>query len=450
LKLEIKDNANYAAIIVEVKHLVTLEGLDNLVAVPMFGYQALVSKDTVLNERYVLLPTESQLSLEFAAYNNLHRHGDLNRDETATGYLEDNRRVRAIKLRGHNSNALLMPLESLLVFAKQSELDTLKAGDTFDTINGHEVCRKYLIREPRTNRAVDRNAVKKFRRVDQKFLPEHYDTENYWRNAHHIPSDAPVVVTQKLHGTSSRIGNTIVKRKLKWHERLAKRLGVKVAETEFDHVYGSRKVIKDANDPDQNHFYGSDLWSDFGKTLDDLIPPNFIVYGELIGWTPDGAPLQKGYTYDVPKGEARLYIYRVAVVTSGGLLIDLPWDQVKHFAADRGLRTVPELWRGPHGEFTADDWVDFRYSEFHGKTIEYEGADGAKVTFTFTDAPVPVSDAKSVDEGVCVRTDIGRAPYILKAKSPIFLAYETKMLDDGITDLESVGSEVDYAGAESE
>jgi hypothetical protein len=437
MRLDKPENPNYAAVIVVPRNLVPLEGLDNLVAVPALGYQALVSKDTDPNERYVLLPTESQLSLEYASYNNLHRHGDLNRDETEKGYLEDNRRIRAIKLRGHQSNALLMPLSSLLVFAKQSELDTLKEGDTFDAINGHEVCRKYVVRQPRTNRAVDRNAFKKFRRVDEKFLPEHYDTENYWRNADHIPGDAAIVVTQKLHGTSIRIGHTIVKRKLKWYEKVAQKLGVAVAETEFDHVYGSRKVIKDPNNPDQNHFYGSDLWTDFGQTLDDLVPKNFIVYGELIGWTPDGAPLQKGYTYNVPVGEARLYVYRVAVVTHGGMLVDLPWDQVRHWCEDRGLDHVPELWRGPHAEFDANLWMDYRYADFVGAA----GID-------FPDQPVPLSDAKTVDEGVCVRTDVGRAPYILKAKSPVFLNYETKMLDEGVVDLESEASEVEYVLAE--
>lgn len=425
MKLEAPENPNYTATIVRVRNTVPLEGLDNLVAVPIFGYQALVSKVDVseLGGLSVLFTAESQLSLEYASYNNLHRHGDLNRDESAKGYLEDNRRVKAIKLRGHQSNALLMPLESLAFTG--APLDELQEGDTFDQLNGHPIVKKYLLREPGTNRKVDKNAVKKFRRVDEKFLPEHYDTENYWRNAHAIPADAPVVVTQKLHGTSIRIGHTIVKRKLTWLERLAQRLGVKVATTEYDHVYGSRKVIKDPNNPDQNHFYGQDLWTDFGRTLDDLIPQNFIVYGELIGWTPDGSPLQKNYTYDVPQGQAELYIYRVAVVTEGGLLVDLHWDQVKHFAADRGLKTVPELWRGRHEEFIAEEWIDLRfYQDLSGYHSE-------------PDIPVPLSSQKTVDEGVAIRTDVGRAPYILKAKSPIFLNHESKMLDEGAEDLEA-------------
>ena len=270
---------------------------------------------------------------------------------------------------------------------------------------------------------------RKFRRVDEKFLPEHFDTENYWRNAHAIPADAPVVVTQKLHGTSIRLGRTIVKRQLTWLERLAQKLGVKVATTEFDNVYGSRKVIKDANDPNQNHFYGSDLWSEAGKRYDELIPDNFIVYGEVIGYTFDGAPLQKNYTYNLQPGENELYIYRVAIVTNGGLLVDLSWDQVAHFAEDRGLKTVPELWRGKHEDFTAEDWIDIRYAEAPD----------------INDFAVPLSTKKTVDEGVCVRTDIGRAPYILKAKSPIFLNHESKMLDEEALDMEAEGGSTEDA-----
>lgn len=428
MKLEEPRNKNYAANIVRVRNTVALDGLDNLVGIPLLGYQALASKDTPLDELAVLFTAESQLSPEYASKNNLHRHADLNENEGESGYLEDNRRVKAIKLRGHRSDALLMPLSSLAFTG--ANLNDLNEGDIFDVLNGHEIVKKYYVKEPGTNRKVDKNAVKKFRRVDEKFLPEHYDTENYWRNAHAIPADAEVVVTQKLHGTSIRIGNTIVKRQLNWRERLAAKLGVKVAETEFAHVYGSRKVIKDPNNPDQQHFYVSDIWTEFGKRLDDLIPENFIVYGELIGWTPDGAPIQKNYTYNVPQGGQELYIYRVAVVTNGGFLVDLPWDQVKHFAADRGLKTVPELWRGRHDMFVASEWMDIRYAD-PNESVGY-----------FPQA-VPLSDKKTVDEGVAIRTDIGRAPYILKAKSPIFLQHESRLLDQEVVDIETEGSEED-------
>lgn len=416
MKFAAPENANYVATIVRVRSLTDLDGLDNLKGFYQFGYQALVPKDTPIDSLGVLFTAESQLSLDYAYNNNLHRHADLNIDESQTGYLEDSRRVKAIKLRGHRSDALFMPLESLRYLGVKAE--DFHEGDVFDKIGDHEIVRKYYIKQPQNARKIDKNAIPKFRRVDERHFPLHFDTENYFRNANAIPQDAPIVVTQKLHGTSVRIANTLVKRKLNWLERLAKRVGVKVAEEEYDHVYGSRKVTKDVNNPDQNHYYVSDVWTIAGKEIDDLIPENYIVYGELIGWTPEGAELQKNYTYNVPQGEAHLYIYRVAVVTHQGFTVDLSWDQVRHFAEDRGLRTVPELWRGQHSEFRAEDWMDARFEE--------------------VDLPaVPLSAPKTFDEGVCIRTDIGRAPYILKAKSPKFLEHETKMLDEEAFDAEA-------------
>lgn len=49
-----------------------------------------------------------------------------------------------------------------------------------------------------------------------------------------------------------------------------------------------------------------------------------------------------------------------------------------------------------------------------------------------------MSDKKTVDEGICLRQE-GLVPKILKAKSPIFLGHETKLLDEGVEDLESAG-----------
>lgn len=417
MKFAAPENNNYVATIVRVRNLETLEGLDNLRGLYLFGYQSLVPASTEIGTLGVLFTAESQLSLDFAYNNNLHRHADRNFDESQTGYLEDSRRVKAIKLRGHQSNALFMPLESLSYLGVKPE--DFEEGDVFDKIGDRQVVRKYLVKQPANARKIDKNAIPKFRRVDEKHFPLHFDTDNYFRNSHAVPDDAPIVVTQKLHGTSVRIANTLVRRRLNWLERLAKRLGVKVAEEEYDHVYGSRKVTKDVNNPDQNHYYVSDVWTIAGKALDDLIPEGYLVYGELIGWTPEGQPLQKNYTYDVPEGEAHLYVYRVAVVTHDGGLVDLNWDQVVHFAKDRGLKVVPELWRGKHKDFDATVWMDKRYADNH-----LAGA-------------VQLSSHKTVDEGVCIRTDIGRAPYVLKAKSPIFLNHETKMLDEEAFDAEA-------------
>jgi len=418
MKLEAPANSNYAATIVVVRSINELANCDNVVGVPMFGFQAIVGKDTKVGDIGVLFPAESQLSDEFAHANNLYRHAEKNADVTQSGYIEDNRRVKAMKFRGHQSDSLLMPLSSLAYLG--INLDELNPGDQFDTINGHEICRKYLVKQPGVQR-VDKNVNKTFKRVESKFMPEHYDTDNYFRNSYVVDGNKDIIVTQKLHGTSIRIGNTIVKRKLGWRDRLAQRFGVKVAETEFDHVFGSRKVIKDVNNPNQDHFYSHDLWSEVGSKIADRVPENFILYGEVIGYTKDGNPIQKNYTYDQEPGTNELYIYRVAVITNQGRLIDLSWDAVKAFCNEAGLKHVPELWRGKHAEFNASEWIDFQLAQFFPQAVPLH------------------MNKKFVDEGVCVRVD-GMAPYILKAKSPIFLRHESAMLDEEAVDVEAEGS----------
>lgn len=423
MKLQRPENENYAATVVRLTSINKLEGSDNIVGTPIFGFQAIVSKKSKVGDIGIVLPAETQLSEKYASENNLFRHGDLNKDEGTAGYLEDNRRIRAMKFRGHRSDCLFMPLESL-VFTKV-DLSKLEVGDVFDQLGGEEICKKYVVKQRGTPR-IERNKAKKFVRIDSKFLPEHYDSDNYWRNKDVIPEDRLIIVTQKLHGTSIRIGNTIVKRRLGLFESVLQRLGVRIATTEFDHVYGSRKVIKDVNNPNQNHFYSTDIWTEEGRKLDDIVPEGFVIYGELIGWTPENAPIQKNYTYNVPVGASDLYIYRIAQINSQGRVTDLAWDQLKEFCNDAGLKHVPELWRGPHQDFVVEDWMDQRfYDVLHG---------GHKNA-------VPLGDNKEiVDEGVCVRAD-GLAPYILKAKSPIFLQHESKMMDEEVLDMEAVGSE---------
>lgn len=414
-KYEVVGNPNYSAQVVQVENLVTLAGLDNLVGLPWGGYTALVSKDVSVGDIVVVFPAESELTVQFAGALNLYRHTERNANPDKAGYLEDNSRIKAIRLRGHVSSALALPLGDLLQFADEPPA----IGTAFDTIDGVTISRKYEIPVKGGSMAGKSAQEKAWRRVEDKFLPEHIESVNYWRNAHLIDPDTWVTVSQKLHGTSWRGGRTIVKRNLSWFERVAKRLGVTVQETEYDYVFGSRKVIKDPHNPKQDHFYGFDLWSEFGSRIESLLPDNVIVYGELVGWLPDGRPIQKGYTYDLPVGELALYVYRVSVVTNDGHQYDLPWDGMERFCAERGFKVVPLLWQGFHKDFNADDWTDIVYTD------------------TFPQA-VPLSNKGTVDEGVVVRAE-GILPTALKAKSPLFFVHESKVLSQGQIDVESEG-----------
>lgn len=416
-------NANYGARIIEVKNIIDLEGLDNLRGVPIDGYQALVSKDVQVGDILVVFPAESQIEHWFAHKFNLHRHSDLNWNITETGYLEDNRRVRAIRLRGHQSNALAM--DAAVVGATKDDVGTL-----FDTVDGVLLSKKYEL-PVKGNPSQKSARTSVFAKVN---LPEHLDTENYWRNQEKIGPDEFVTVTQKIHGTSVRYGRVPVPRILTRWQRVLRWFGAEIQDTEYAFVVGSRKVIKSVvrggsaqTNGNADHFYESDLWSQQGEKYADLIPNGVVVFGELIGWTPEGAPIQQGYTYNVPKGETAFYIYRVATITPDGKLYDLSWNGVKQFAFERGLNVVPELWNGPHFMFDVSQFIDTRFADEYIR-------DGS-----FIEHPLPLSDKKTVDEGVVVRKE-GILPYVLKAKSPIFLGHETKLLDAEVVDLEAEGS----------
>lgn len=255
MTLEIKDSANYAAAVIRVPKPFALPNADRLVGIGVFGYTVITAKDGDIHEGdlAVFFPAESQLSEGLTAYANLYRHSERNRNPEEKGYLEDNRRVRALKLRGTVSNGLLLPIQVVEAYVG---FVGLTEGDTFDCINGNEISRKYRVKEPQAARDRSAEKVKKaFKRVDAALFPVHIETDQYLRNEHIISDDEVLIVTQKLHGTSWRGTRTLVRNELKWYERLAKRLGVRVEDRSFDVLAGSRQVIKDPKSQTQNHFY---------------------------------------------------------------------------------------------------------------------------------------------------------------------------------------------------
>ena len=412
MKLESPVNEAYAATIVNLNNTYPLENSDNLVGARFFGYTAVVPKSYPVG-LYVMFPAETQLSEQYCHENNLFRHGNLNKDQSKQGYIEDNRRIRAIKLRGNTSNCVIMPLESLAYTS--IDATEFKAGDTFDKLNGFDICQKYVV----ATKAQPGVKVQqpKFSRVDKRMLPEHIKTLQFFRYQNQF-AKKNVSVTQKLHGTSVRISNIPVAKTLAWKDRLAKELGINVSEQEYDYVYGSRRVVKDINDPDKNHFYDHDIWTATGEKVKDSVPKNYILYGEIIGWVDEQKPIQAGYTYNLKPGQNELYVYRVAVINPDGFVTDLSWDAVKEFCNERGLNHVPEL-GSPRGinEWDVDEMMNRRYYD--------EGWVKA----------VPLSNPKSKDEGICIRYE-AQVPVIAKAKCSEFLEFETKALDKGEVDVE--------------
>lgn len=406
--IELKGNPNYAAFIVEVKETRTLDGLDNLVAVNVGGYQALVPKSTRVGDRFIAIVAGAQVAEKFAEHNGLTREFG--------GYLEKNRRVKAIRLRGHASNLLLVHANGL---------DEVPVGTQFDHVDGQEICRKFVVPVKSANNGSVASAKKHKSGVTDEQFPEHYDTPQWFRVSDQFYG-RDVTVTQKAHGTSIRLGWVEIDRPKKWYERLFRL----PAQREWKFVVGSRRVIK--TESDGAHWYSTDIWSDYAQkhNLADALPRGVMVYGELIGYTPDGGPIQKGYTYDLAPAQARLLVYRVTVAGADGTHYDLSDAAMREFCDQRGLAVVPLL-----ASFSRDEG-DLLQEFLNGLTdTKFMEAED----WMFIERPVPLSPDSPCDEGVVIRAE-GIRPHVAKFKNPRFYEHEEIGLSKGEADIEDAAS----------
>ena len=399
-------NSNYAAVVVKLHKIEPITNRDRIVATPVFNYQAIVGIDTKVGDIGVVFPPEVQLSEAYCRENNLFRHEDFNADKTKTGYLEDNRRVKAIKFAGARSDCLFMPLSSLSFTGV--DISQLKEGDTFDELNGQTICQKYTVHK-NVGSGKPKDARVKFERVDRKMFPEFDDIDNFFRVKDSLDPNSNVIVTQKLHGTQGRMAHILVARKLSWAERVAKMFGIRVQTTEYAHIDGSHHVVKDRTNPQGGYYDDKDLWNRHGKELDECIPKDTILYGEIVGFTVTGGSIQKHYTYEQETNTSRFYCFRVVTINPDGIEHEMDWDSVVEFCDRNDIDHVRELWRGKLKDFDADSFMDKKYSD------------------TFPQA-VKLSKDSPCDEGVVIRVGHLR-PRFVKAKSPLFLNMESKQLD---------------------
>lgn len=430
MTISIEGSRNYSATVIRVPKVGKVPNSDRLRFFNALGIQVIVddSWEAREGELALLFPAEVQLEPGFMKANNLYRDKELNDDQTQAGYIETNRRVRAMKLRGNISNGLVMPLSSIWF----ADTTNLSEGDVFDTLDGYAICRKYVVPVKDNNLTRAEAKIKKaFKRVEDKYLPQHFETGQWFREEHQVQPHEELIITQKLHGTSCRIANTIIKRELRWYERLAQKLGVQVADHGYDLVGGSKKVIKDPNNPNQKHHYDFDIWTDALKMYGHKLPKNTVVYGELVGYVPGGGPIQKGHTYDEVPDDYHLYVYRVAIVTEDGGLYDLSWDAVRDFCQQHGFDHVPELDRMPKAVFDASEYEEKNFRlEYITSALNGDPA--------YRDTPVRLSDGGTgVDEGVAIRVERGITPEIYKLKNKSHYLWESGELDTGVPDLES-------------
>lgn len=418
--------AQHCGYVIKVENLTKHPNADRLQLLHIFGTTTTVGLDVAVGDMGIYFPTDLQLSIEYCVANHLCRKNPL--DGTAdSGYMDgDKRNVTAIKLRGERSDGIYVPLSSLETFG---DISKLKVGDTIDTFNGHLICEKYI---PRSNKRADSRSgngkpgKKKAKIEEFPNFVEHIDTPQLQFCMEKFKPGDIIVLTEKVHGTSSRNSNTLcVKEKKNWFQKLFHLRGKKISE--YRYVVGTRRtrVNEQSND---GGFYGSHKFRlDWGERFKGKLLEGENVFGEIAGFTDTGNPIMgvadnkktndkefiKKYgahtvftygcspTGDIENPQSRYFIYRMNYTTPDGTVIEYSWDQTRIRAEQMGVEVVPELDRFIYT--TEDDFI-------------------ARIN-KWLDIPSTI-DPRHIIEGVVVRA-LNRPGFaVAKAKSFLFKVIE--------------------------
>ena len=446
MKFEEPKNSNYCATVVSLKTFVDLPNCDFIKSAIIFGNSVIVSKDVKAGDVGLFFPVECQLSKEFLSNNNLYRKPEWgNVDPTKSGFFENHGRIKCVRFRTHKSEGFWIPLTSLLFvtphldFPEGATFDCLQISSCSSDPTDHfiEICRKYV---PKGNNSGGPNHVKgdsllKVRLVEGQFH-FHQDTENLKKNIHKIHPDDIVSISDKWHGTSAIFSNILVNRKLSFIEKLLSKFGVTVQKTDYSLVYSSRKVIKSVTGPS---FDSTDIWNQVALEIQDRIPKGYSIFGEIVGYLLSGKAIQsapggKPYHYGCDPGLHGFFVYRVTSTNPDGKIIELSWPQMKEFCIKYGFEMVKELYYGKAVHFclwdkdcTSDDeWQKAFLKEIESQFVHDQDCE--------YNSGLPA-------EGVVVHLDHLEGSESYKMKNFRFLESESKSLDSGEIDIETIESE---------
>jgi len=424
-------NENYSATVAEIKYLVPLANCDNVVHANLFGNLVVVSKETKIGDIGVFFPIETELSESFLSSNNLYRESTLNKDQTAKGYFEKNGRIRAVKFRQNASMGIFLPL-SCLDFTEHKE--NLKVGDSFDEINETVICKKYVSRKSVSSGGGKSSGASK--KIEDILLPNqfrfHSDTVQLGKNMHRLTPNSVVHISYKLHGTSFVASNILCKKKLSQWDKIGKLLRFNVMEKEYKNIFSSRRVIKNLTEKSPLNTK-TDIYEIVNNRLKDFLDEGMTIYGEIVGFTPDGTYIQRHFDYGCNPGEHMIAIYRITHTTSTGKVIELSAGQVqdwckKHFLGSKVV-PVPELYYGKLKDIEGLQTADLSDEIFSIKVLE-------RLKELYLEKDCYLCKKKVPAEGIVIRTEGKCELEVFKYKSFRFYEFETKELDEGVLDIE--------------
>lgn len=363
----------YEGIVARLENLTPIKGADYIVAADVMVSnvriaQVVTSKDTPEGSLGVYFGADIQLSVDYCEKNNLCVKRDSEGNKIAgSGYLDpDKRRITTQRFKGEKSEGLWMPINTLDSFTVA--YGDLKEGDKI----GSPVAIRYPKIVQTTNEKTERinnNWLARMERwITNKFyaeFPLHYDTDQLLHNLaiiEKIPVGTKFWITEKLHGTSHRVGYIDAPNTLTFWQKFINFGARKFfdntvhAEHSYQYVHGSRRVT--LGNSDKGGYYGSNQFR-YDAVGNPALHKGEIVYGEIVGYVGnspimnphDTTPVKEirktygdrmVYDYGQKTETAKFYVYRITQY-DGMIHKDLSFDDTIKRATELGYATVPLL-----------------------------------------------------------------------------------------------------------
>lgn len=445
----IKVKNMYKGIVTKLKNVRPHPNADKVQLATCHGNQVVVGLDCKEDHWGVYFPCDGQLSHEFCHANNLYRDKTKNKfPDDKAGMFDDNRRVRAQRFRGEISDGFWTPLHSFGFIYVTGLVDE---GLEIDEWGGVPICNKYI--NPNTIKAAQQNQGKKTRVAKTSVMfKEHIDTEHFGKNVHQINREDLVVITEKLHGTSHRVGHVLVDRDLNWFERLLIKLGIKINETEWAYLNGTRRVVLEEAKSNATQFHDPTIRDKAFALFKGNLRKGETVYLEIVGYENENTPIMPSvdtskmgdkeftkqysnmgdkkhmvYSYGCSTAQQDFYVYRMTMTNPDGQSVDYTWDDVVKRCNEIGVKHVPEITRFRRIE------MELTYPSING---DRDFNDKITELVDIYSKGKSMLDDTHIREGVCVRLESGLVPRIYKHKSFEFKVLEGIVKDSGVVDME--------------
>lgn len=391
--------SEHVGYIVKVENLRPHSNADRLQVATFFGNDTIVSLDTKRGEWGVYFPVDLQLSAEFCEANNLVRKKD-DAGNNIGGYLDpEKRNIKAIKLRGEKSDGLYLPITCFNYL--NIDLNSFKIGEPISTIDGHEICCKYIpVRKASSSDRRDGNRTRKKKVPVSPLFIEHADTEQLAYNLAAFKYGDLIEITLKMHGTSQRTGYLPVLKGYKrtlW-DRIRRREGTPIYD--WGYVSGTRRTVLDDFD---GGYYGSNEFREaHAKFFEGKLHKGEEVYYEVVGFQTSGAPIMASvensktgdkafikqygktttFSYGCEEKQSDFYVYRMTMTNEDGDVVEYTPDYMRYRCEQMGAKCVPVLFKGYIPDvlsMTSGAWVQNLAEQFYdgpdpiGKTHVREG-----------------------------------------------------------------------------